>query len=437
MHAKTVMRRCRPAVALVAASLGACSGRVPYAGTLGSLYASPAESVQVLTLVRGETLGSLLAGSIKSSNRYAMMVAFQQQASPRDLKPGTQVTLSRLVNDGRLRTVDVDLSKDRTVRLVHDPLGGWTSETVRTPIVVDTLYAAGRIENSLWESVVDNRGLASMPVRNRGYVVDALDQVFQWQLDFSHQIVTGDTYRFVFEEKVRPDGSMSSGRILAAEIVNAGKPYYAVYFDAGAGARGGYYNLDGKALRSAFLRKPLAYVRISSKFSMHRWEPILHIWRPHLGVDYAAPEGTPVWATADGVVIWRGWASGYGNVVELRHPNGWQTRYAHLEAFRAGLHVGSRVHQGEVIGYVGETGLATGPHLHYEILHDGVHLNPLSVKLPIGQPIPAHDWAEWTHDMAVRVALLESIPGAGPVRTLMASANGAPPSSTSEEARGR
>ncbi len=230
---------------------------------------------------------------------------------------------------------------------------------------------------------------------------------------------------------------MRSGRLLAAEIVNAGTSYYAVYFDPNGDGRGTYYDPEGRSVRRAFLRKPLSYRRISSRFSLHRFQPILHIWRAHKGVDYAANAGTPVWATADGVVVRRGWDGGYGNLIELRHPNGWETRYGHLEAFKRGLHVGSRVHQGDVIGYVGETGLATGPHLHYEIIRHGKQIDPLAVNLPAGDPVPEQDRADWTHDLNARMALLQSIPGAGPVRTVVSAAAEAEPSSQPEDARGK
>ncbi len=413
------------AVVGVAAALGACSGPAPDVGMLDPVYAKPAEDVQVLSLQRGQTLGELLAGSIDSREQYDLLLAFQQQASPRRMRPGTEITLRRRENDGWLRRVDVELSRDRTVRLMRDPTG-WSSKTIQTPTFVDTLYAAGEIENSLWESVVGNPDLAGLPVGDRVGLIDDLDRVFQWQMDFSRQIRNGDTYRFVFEEQVRPDGSLRSGTLLAAEMVNAGTSYYAVYFDPNGDGEGSYYDLDGKSVRRAFLLKPLQYRRISSRFSLGRYHPILHKIRAHKGIDYAADRGTPVMATADGVVTFRGRDGGYGNLIEIRHPNGWRTRYGHLNGFARGLHVGTRVHQSEVIGYVGMTGLATGPHLHYEMIRGGRQIDPLSVDLPAGDPVPDQAEARWHEAMTARLALLRSIPGAGPVRTTVASADASP-----------
>jgi murein DD-endopeptidase MepM/ murein hydrolase activator NlpD len=175
-------------------------------------------------------------------------------------------------------------------------------------------------------------------------------------------------------------------------------------------------------VRRAFLLKPLAYRRISSQFTNSRFHPVLRTWRSHRGVDYAADPGTEIMATSDGVVIQRGPDGGYGNAIQIRHPNGWVTRYAHMRGFRSGIVVGSRVQQGDVIGYVGSTGLATGPHLHYEMLRGGRHIDPLSVDLPAGDPVPSEDRLRWRDEMSARVALLETIPGAGPVRDFVAQA---------------
>ena len=174
-------------------------------------------------------------------------------------------------------------------------------------------------------------------------------------------------------------------------------------------------------MRRAFLLKPLAYRRISGRFVESRYHPILNTWRAHRGVDYAANAGTEVMATADGEVIQRGWNGSFGNSVEIRHLNGFVTRYAHLRAFKAGIAVGTRVAQSDIIGYVGMTGLASGNHLHYEMLQrNGRQMDPLSVDLPPGDPVPADDRGRWRSEAAIRVSLLESIPRAGPVRTALA-----------------
>jgi len=264
--------------------------------------------------------------------------------------------------------------------------------------------------------------LSAVRTGDRAAIIDYLDRVFQWQVDFSRQVRVGDTFRFVFERSVRPDGSMRSGRLLAAEYENAGTAYHAIWFDPDGDGEGSWFDLEGKSVRRAFLLKPLEFRRISSRFSRGRYHPILQRVRAHNGIDYAADTGTPIMATADGVVIHRGPKGQLGNTVEIRHPNGFVTRYGHMSGFRRGVTVGTRVHQSEVIGYVGMTGLATGPHLHYEMIRSGRRIDPLSVDLPAGDPVPEEDHERWTADMTSRVSLLESIPGAGPVRMVQAEA---------------
>ena len=321
----------------------------------------------------------------------------------------------------KLRSVDVAVSKDRTVRLTRVD-DGWGSRLVETPIFVDTVYATGEISETFWGSVVNNVDLVEMTFEDRNLLIDRLDNVFQWQMDFSRQIREGDSYRFVFEREVRPDGSMRDGKLLAAEFVNLGVPYHAIYFDPNGDGYGSYFDLDGESVRRAFLLKPLSYRRISGRFSSGRRHPILNTIRAHRGIDYAASIGTPVMATSDGVIIHRGPKGSFGNTVEIRHSNGWVTRYAHLNGFNGDVNLGTRVRQSDVIGYVGMTGLATGPHLHYEMLQNGRHQDPLAVDLPSGDPVPADDMTRWRAEMSGRYELLETIRGQSPLRTFEAEA---------------
>jgi murein DD-endopeptidase MepM/ murein hydrolase activator NlpD len=390
-------------------------------GRLDGLYAPHAETLQIYALRGGDTFGDLLTPVISANEQAALLMAFQEHASPRRMRQGTEITLRYLRDEDSLRGVDVALSPDQTVRLSKDVVG-WSADLVRTPVYIDTIFASGEIEDVLWNAVVRNPALVTMTFADRNSLIDHLDRVFQWQVDFSRQIRVGDTYRFAFEREVRPDGSMRAGRILAAELVNQGDPFHAIFFDPNGDGRGSYFDLEGESVRRAFLLKPLAYRRISSRFTNSRFHPILRTWRSHRGVDYAADSGTPIMATADGVIIERGWDNSYGNTIRLRHPNGWVTRYAHMQGFRSGLSVGSRVAQSDVIGYVGMTGLATGPHLHYEMLQSGQFKDPLSVDLPAGDPVPSDDRMRWLDEREVRVALLGTIPQAGPVRTILAEA---------------
>jgi murein DD-endopeptidase MepM/ murein hydrolase activator NlpD len=403
--------------AALAVSVASCGvDNAPDVGVIAGVYAEPAEDVTILALGQGQTIGQLLDGSVSYNEQASLLLAFREHASPRRMRPGTEITLRYLPENDWLRGVDVQISRDETIRLTRDDMG-WSSDRIQTPVFVDTVYASGAIETVLWTAVVGNPALNGMPTGDRARLIDHLDNVFQWQIDFSRQIRVGDTYRFAFEREVRPDGSMRAGRLLSAELVNSGEPYYAVWFDPNGDGDGSYFDLEGNSVRRAFLLKPLAYRRISGRFTSSRFHPILKTWRAHRGVDYAADAGTPIMATSDGVVVHRAWKGSFGNTVEIRHPNGFLTRYAHLSSFRSGVNVGTRVHQTDVVGYVGMTGSATGNHLHYEmLLRNGQQMDPLSVDLPAGDPVPADDRMLWMSEMATRVALLESIPGAGPVR---------------------
>lgn len=401
------------------ALLSACSHEVPDVGPLDVVYVPPAEVAQVRALGRGQTFGGLLYEALDANDQAALLLAFQEHADPRRLRERTEVTLRYLPGSSELRGVDVAVSKDQTVRLDRDVLG-WTSALIETPVYVDTIYATGEIQGTFWGSVVENPELGRLTFEDRNLLIDHLDNVFQWQMDFSRQIRVGDTYRFAFEREVRPDGSMRAGKLLAAEFVNSGTPYHAVYFDPNGDGRGSYFDLEGQSVRRAFLLKPLSYRRISGRFQSGRRHPVLNTIRAHRGIDYAADRGTPVMATSDGVVVHRGPKGSFGNTIEIRHPNGWITRYAHLNGFRAGVNLGTRVKQSDVVGYVGMTGLATGPHLHYEMLQNGRQFDPLSVDLPAGDPVPADDMVRWRAEMTGRYDLLETIPRLGPVRTFVA-----------------
>jgi murein DD-endopeptidase MepM/ murein hydrolase activator NlpD len=382
---------------------------------LRPVYAAPAERSEVRTLRSGQTLGEILASALTPTEQAAVVMAFQERASARRLVPGTEVTFRYRADDEWLRGVDVKLNPDSTVRLDRDDFG-WHTSVVRTPIFTDTIFAAGTIEDALWNAIVGSPGLEEVHPSDRTHFIFAFEEIFRWQLDFTRQIQKGDYYRFVFERKVRPDGTMQGGTILAAELVNGGKSLHAIRFDVEGDGGASYYDLEGRSLRRAFLTRPLSFRRISSRFTNARLHPVLGTWRAHRGVDYAADSGTPVEATADGTVVQRGVSGGYGNLVEIQHANGYRTRYAHLRGFAQGLRVGSRVSQGDVIGFVGMTGLATGPHLHYEMLQNGRQIDPLSAQIPSGEPVPSSAFERWSREMVGQLALLEVLPGAHQVR---------------------
>ena len=217
--------------------------------------------------------------------------------------------------------------------------------------------------------------------------------IFAWDIDFSREVQPGDEFSVLYERlyTVGEDGEevyVRPGQILAARYSTLDGEYMAVYFEPVEG-RGGYYRPDGSAVERQFLRAPLHYRRISSGYTHSRLHPILKVRRPHLGVDYSAPRGTPVWSVANGQVIARGYQRGLGNAVKVRHGNGYVTVYGHLSRFAQSLRVGQRVHQKQVIGYVGSSGLSTGPHLHFQLERNGKTVNPALLRSPAGEPIPS------------------------------------------------
>jgi murein DD-endopeptidase MepM/ murein hydrolase activator NlpD len=214
------------------------------------------------------------------------------------------------------------------------------------------------------------------------------NDIFGWDIDFALDIQPDDTYTIVYEKKFRDGEYLNDGRILAAEFVNAGRTYRAVRFESADGRIADYFTPEGKSMRKQFLRAPVEFKYISSSFNPRRFHPVLNITRAHQGVDYAAPKGTPVKASGDGKVSFVGAKGGYGNAIILEHGGAVSTLYAHLSRFANGVRSGTRVKQGDVIGFVGSTGTATASHLHYEYRINGVHKNPRTVSLPDAHPIP-------------------------------------------------
>ncbi len=258
--------------------------------------------------------------------------------------------------------------------------------------------ASGTVESSLF--------IAGKKAGLSDSIIMQLTEIFGWDIDFSRSIRPGDSFN-VFYEKQYLDGKfIGDGDIVAAEFINQGKIHQALRFILPDGTAE-YYTPEGKTLKKAFLRMPVKSARITSRFNLHRRHPILHRIRAHKGVDYAAPIGTPVRATGDGKIVFRGRKGGYGRVIIIQHGRRYSTLYAHLHRFNARFKLGARVKQGDVIAYVGKSGLASGPHLHYEFRINGVHRDPLTVPLPESKPIPKSLLTEFREQTAPLLAELE------------------------------
>jgi len=326
---------------------------------------------------RGDTLGSLLArlqindGQALSYLRNARHVRSLYQLVPGRTVRAVTTRQGELVS---LRYLNGDGTELLVQRRGNDFFAG------EQPLVTEQrlMMTSGEVQTSLF-AATDAAGLSDS-------VAVQLADIFSSEVDFHRDLRPGDRFAVVFEALYNNGEFVRTGRIFAAEFVNAGRAYRAVYFEDSAG-HGGYYTPDGRNLRKSFLRSPLEFSRISSGFSLSRFHPILQRWRAHKGVDYSASPGTRVKATADGYVQFAGHQGGYGKLLVLRHMNGYSTAYGHLSGFAKGLRVGQHVSQGEVIAFVGSTGLATGPHLHYEFRVNGMHQNPLKLAVPQGPAI--------------------------------------------------
>lgn len=293
------------------------------------------------------------------------------------LQPGQQLQFQ--IDAEQLHTIRYNLSPEKSYYIKQGG-NGFISQLTEAPLDTRISHATGVIESSLYQSGLD-AGISN------GIVME-LASIFGWDIDFALDIRKGDHFSLIYEQQYLDGEKLRDGRILAAEFTNQGKTYQAILFTDPKG-RDLYYAPDGTSMRKAFLRSPVDFRRISSRFQRERWHPVLGKKRPHQGVDYAAKIGTPIKAAGDGKVIFRGKKGGYGNAVILQHGGNITTLYAHMSGFRRGVGNGTRVRQGQVIGYVGKTGVATGPHLHYEFRLNGVHRNPLTVKLPDAKPIAA------------------------------------------------
>ena len=233
-----------------------------------------------------------------------------------------------------------------------------------------------------------------------------LAEVFGWDIDFALDIRKGDQFRVLFEEKYLDGKRIGDGEILAAEFTNNGYTFAAVRYEDSKGDVN-YFTPEGRSMRKAFLRSPVDFRRISSGFTRERFHPVLGVKRPHRGTDYAAKTGTPIKAAGDGKVIWRGTKGGYGRTVIIQHGGNITTLYGHMSKYNRNVKKGSRVKQGQTIGYVGMSGTATGPHLHYEFRVAGVHKNPQTVKLPAAQPIAKRERANFNKVANDMIALLQ------------------------------
>ena len=303
-------------------------------------------------------------------------------------------------SDGTLRAFEYKIDEENVLK-VQKGSEAYEATVQKEDLDQREAVITAEIHSSLWEALSD--------VPKREYLATELAEMFQWQVDFSNEIQPGDQIRLIVDEFLHDGNIVKYGKIQAAELNNAGRRYSGFRFNDN------YYDLKGVSLKRAILASPLKFTpRISSGFTSRRMHPILGLERAHLATDYAAPAGSSVVAVADGTVVFAGWDGGYGNFVRIKHPSGLSSGYAHLSRIAAGIHAGHAVKQGELVGLVGQTGLATGPHLHFEMAKNGTPINPVPA-LKKGEPAPPLEGklkAEFAERIAPVQAKLEAAPPA-------------------------
>jgi murein DD-endopeptidase MepM/ murein hydrolase activator NlpD len=338
-------------------------------------------------VLRSDTLSSLISRLGINDPEVLAFLSHDSDASivARQLRPGKTVT-AKTGGDGRLNTLYFPLNGKDAMLVVERRDGKLTASEKTMHLATQIHVSSGEIVFSLF-GATDTAGIPDV-------IATQLAEIFGSDIDFHRDLRKGDKFFVVFELLTHNGQYVRSGRILAAEFVNNNEIYQAYWFQPKNG-RAGYYSSDGKNLRKTFLRSPLEFSRVTTGFSNARFHPVLRITRPHRGVDYGAPTGTRIRAVADGTVAFAGWQSGYGNLVVLKHQGRYSTAYGHMNGFAPEIRKGARVIQGDTIGFVGQTGLATGPHVHYEFRVDGRQINPMAVSLPDAVPLNSDQLARF------------------------------------------
>jgi len=362
-----------------------------------------------LTVLRGETVGRVFEKlGLKGDEIRAATDVLARHVDLRALRAGSQC--SAFFNaDASLASFELVVPGSGRVemsRKMSQTVQGWDASWQPFRRTVELRVLHGRLQSALDGSIRNAGGPGEIAYR--------MADILQWDLDFARDLQPGDRFDVLYEDILLDGAHHDVGRIVGLVYDNQGRRHEAYQWDAS----GTYYDGEGRPLRKMFLRSPLRYSRITSSFSQRRFHPVLHTFRPHYGVDYGAPVGTPVEVTANGEVLSAGWDRGGGNVVKVRHSGGYVTAYLHLSRFAAGIRPGARVRQGDVIAFTGATGLASGPHLDYRVKHNDEWIDPLSLKGVRAEPIPAYRLASfrsWRNELlaSFQSGVAPRLPGLG------------------------
>ena len=353
------------------------------------------QKIETIRIKRGDTLSSLFNKRGLNKELHNIMQLGSNVKELKSIYPGQKIHF--LLEGEQLAGIELETSVNRRLKISKLENSYHVDEIIRD-FETRLQVASSSIENSLF--------LAGQRAGLSAALIMELANVFGWDIDFALDIRSGDQFTVVYEEKYLDGDKIKDGTIVAAEFINAGKRYRAVRYTDSNGDTD-YYSDNGRSMRKPFLRTPVDFARISSRFNLRRKHPILNKIRAHKGVDYAASIGTPIKVSGDGKIVHRGKKGGYGRTIIVRHGSQYSTLYAHMHKYAKNSQVGKRVKQGQVIGYVGKSGLATGPHLHYEFRVNGVHRNPLTVKLPDAKPLPKSEMARFKTATADQFAQLD------------------------------
>ena len=418
----TSTRSTRAALAAALALAGGAGVLVArHNGYLGGLKSAPALVVSVPvrtvadTLHARETVSQLFVRRGVNDVNWAALAQAVRSFDPARVKAGLVFLFQQRHGDSTPYAVAARVSRGERLWL-RRVSAGWSASLERIPWRTEPLVFSGTIEGTLYDAMDQANTPADVPAAERSRLASALADIYDWDIDFTRDIRPGDRFRVYAERLVSAEGETVFGRILAARIDVEGKRHYAFRDDDGDTPQ--FWDENGRSLRRDFLRAPLKYSHVSSRFSNARWQPILHYYRAHQGTDFAAEYGTLVRSIADGVVRFAGRQGDYGNMVEVRHAHGVTTRYGHLEKFAPGIHSGVTVQQGQYIGNVGASGLATGPHLHFEVRINGRAVNPRTkLGSGTGAPIAASRRAEFEREKDLLLEVLEPRLGPAIART--------------------
>ena len=354
------------------------------------------------TIASGDTISGLLGGYFSAAEIHALNKQCKPVFPLSRLSAGQPYRLC--LSDDDFERFEYDIDRDEQL-IISREAETFSIEKIPIPYTTETALVRGVIESSLFEAVTDT-GESDVLGMN-------LADIFAWDIDFILDIRKGDSFQALVEKRYRDGQPAGYGRILAAEFTNKGTTFQAFLYKDGD-RRLDYYDADGRSLRKAFLKAPLSFSRISSGFTMRRFHPITKTWKSHPAIDYAAPRGTPIKSVGDGVIIKKGYTRGNGNYVKIRHNSSYETIYLHMKGFAKGIAKGKRVAQGQRIGYVGSTGLATGPHLCFRMYKNGAPVNPHRVKAPATKPISGASRAEFDIHAA---KLMAELTDKAPVKT--------------------